>query len=128
MAQHLCVKTGQIGVLVCNNLEIETSLQQQHENGNKSTQVSGDCPTQQIALHDKFERTEQNSNCTSLRWREGFFGKKILQRRNITIGTNQLSTIKRSSSYFGGEHNMSRGSHLHLDCKVERRAGSENRR
>ena len=63
MAQHLCVKTGQIGVLVCNNLEIETSLQQQHENANESTQVFGDCPTQHIAFHDKFERTEQNSNC-----------------------------------------------------------------
>ena len=58
MAQHLCVKTGQIGVLVCNNLEIETSLQQQHENGNKSTSLTT-CPTQLIVLHDKYEEKKQ---------------------------------------------------------------------
>ena len=109
-----------------------------------SQQVFGDCPAQQIVFHDKFERTEQNSNCIVrlqfpkhssemgggfFWWMEGtsFLAKKILQRRNITIGTNKLSTTKRSSSYFGGEHNMSRGSHLHLDCKVEKGAESENR-
>ena len=101
-----------------------------------SQQVFGDCPAQQIVFHDKFERTEQNSNCivrlqfpkhSSEMEGASFLAKKILQRRNITIGTNKLSTIKRSSSYFGGEHNMSRGSHLHLDCKVEKGAESENR-
>ena len=92
-----------------------------------SQQVFGDYPAQQIVFHDKLEQSRTATALyvcsfqnTPLRWREGFFGKKILQRRNITIGTNKLSTSKRSSSYFGGEHNMSRGSHLHLDCKVEK--------
>ena len=103
MAQHLCVKTGQIGVLVCNNLEIETSLQQQHENGNKCTQFFGDCPTQQIVLHDKFEeeKTELTATAlyvcsfqiTPLRWWEGLFWQKKICKGECGAQKQQSSNI-----------------------------------
>ena len=102
MAQHLCVKTGQIGVLVCNNLEIETSLQQQNENGNKSTSLwwlpcSTDCVPWQIWKN----RAEQQLHCTfavskTLLWDGGrvFLVKKFCKGATLQLVQTNLAQSK----------------------------------
>ena len=67
-----------------------------------SQQVFGDCPAQQIVFHDKFERTEQNSNCIvrlqfpkhSSEMEGGFFwwmeGASFLAKKFCKGGTLQM--------------------------------------